>query len=170
MATVSSSTTTTAPTTTVGPTTTAVPATTTGVPPPIAVDSVNPLFVVVGVIILLLLFGAYFYFVVVWPKQSLAKYRGAVREELEKENVRVEAKEAMRLIGGAGGGSAGSPSAADKSASGTAGGRARLPTFSQIKAERERNATRDQELVDRLIDDNEGLQEPPPDPRLDVHL
>jgi hypothetical protein len=73
-----------APSNTTAPPTEAPP---TPVPAPKAAVTVNPYVVGVGVVVLLCLFGASLYYVVVWPKRALQNAsRAQVEEELDDDH------------------------------------------------------------------------------------
>ena len=138
--------------TTVAPPNTTTVAPTTAVPVPIEVDTVNPYFVVVGVIVLLALFAATFYFVVVWPKRSLATYRGAVRSELEKDQIKVESTRAARLLGSAVPIAVGSSGTKPGGTHAKKGGPERVLTFSQLQAERDRQEAENRGFGENLVE------------------
>ena len=81
------------PSTTPAPLVPATPAPTLPLVSPISVDITV---LVVGIIILLILFAASFYFVVVWPRRALMEYRRRFEVLIQEEQVHADLKQ-LRL-------------------------------------------------------------------------
>ena len=121
------------------PNATLIPAST--LAPIVRNQSVNAGVVFVGVIILLILFVASFYYVVLWPKHELLRYRQKFEELVKRDRAQTDEKEREEALkdasmyGGAVGGRDGGPLK-------------KIPTFRQIesaKNERERALLANQE-------------------------
>lgn len=110
------------------------------VPPPVSTANVNPVVVGIGVLLLLMLFGASFYYVVVWPKRALLEYRHAFEDAVSRDKVvgrggdKGRGGDAGEAYSGAA--MAGSPAAQSPS---PGGGKERkaIPTFARISEARE---------------------------------
>lgn len=153
--------TTTTLTNTVAPTTTAAAPPTTAAPP---AETLNPLFIFLGVGVLVVLVVVSVYFLVCWPRNAMRDYREAVREEMERDDEEGETREAVRSLRG------GMYSGVSKSGGGSKGP-VRLPTFSAIQNQRLVNAEYGvQDVDDRYYDDSQDDSTSRDDPRYDPHL
>lgn len=86
---------------TTGVATTSTSVTSTPVPAPLSGEQINPFVIGIGVLALLALFAASFYYVVVWPKRSLLEYRRKFEALVNRD--RFTADESTLRTGGSAG-------------------------------------------------------------------